>query len=130
MIFVGSVPDQDLPEFYALCDIFVLLNREEPSGDVKGFGMVFLEASASGKAVIGGRSGGATEAVLHGTSGLSVDPYNVEEVAQRLKELLLNPALREQHGRAGALRARADFSWESRARRIREVCVEVLSGRD
>ncbi|MBK7081414.1 MAG: glycosyltransferase family 4 protein [Betaproteobacteria bacterium] len=61
--FVGPVADEDLADYYRLCDLFVMPNREMPDGDTEGFGLVFLEANACGKPVIGGIAGGAVEAV-------------------------------------------------------------------
>src|SRR5262249_5022389 len=52
----GFVPSPRLSELYNLCDIMLLANRQERDGDIEGFGIVFLEANAAGKPVIGGRS--------------------------------------------------------------------------
>ena len=55
----------------------------------EGFGIVFLEAAASGVAQIAGRSGGSHEAVLDGETGLVVgDPRSVKDAAQAIAELL------------------------------------------
>ena len=53
VVFAGSVPDQELAAYYAACDVFIMPNREI-DGDIEGFGMVYLEAGAAGKPVIGG----------------------------------------------------------------------------
>jgi phosphatidylinositol alpha-1,6-mannosyltransferase len=125
--FAGFVPCERLPDLYKLCDIMLLTNREEADGDVEGFGIVFLEANATGKAVIGGRSGGAVEAVVNGTTGLLVDPDDVAEVSQALEKLILNKALRTWMGAAGALRARNEFAWTDRGRMLRELNCRVLA---
>jgi len=49
-----------------LCDCFCHAECEEANGDLEGFGMVFLEANATGKPVIGGRSGGTADAITGG----------------------------------------------------------------
>ena len=59
--------------------------REE---DTEGFGVVFLEANACGKPVIGGRSGGIPEAVADGYSGLLVDPLDVQDIARAVVRIL------------------------------------------
>ena len=123
--FVGYVPDSRLPEFYATCDIFVMANREE-KGDVEGFGMVFLEANASGKIVIGGRSGGTTDSILDGITGFLVKPGDADELAATLKRVLLNPGLRMELGEAGSRRARREFDWATRARQVREISSQIL----
>jgi len=107
---LGKLADQQLAEVYSACDIFVLANREV-AGDLEGFGMVFLEANAAGKPVVGGRTGGTSEAVVENTTGLLVNPENVGELAAALERLLFNPDLRYRLGDAGRRRAVAQFSW-------------------
>lgn len=124
---LGKVPDHSLTDFYNLCDVFVLCNREV-AGDIEGFGMVFLEASATGKPVLGCRSGGACEAVVDGTTGLLVDPQDEVGIAHALRELLTDAVLRQRLGHAGRNRALRHFSWDSRAIQLRDICSE-LAGR-
>ena len=96
-------------------------NRTMPDGDTEGFGLVFLEANACGRAVIGGRAGGAVEAVRDGESGLLVNGENVAEIAEAIKRVLGDDALR---GRleAGALRHAQANSWENRVRLFQDLC--------
>ncbi|RKY57866.1 MAG: hypothetical protein DRP94_07835 [Candidatus Latescibacterota bacterium] len=115
VIFVGFVPDEELPGYYNVCDLFVLPNRETEEsdylrGDYEGFGIVFLEAGACAKPVVGGRSGGVEEAVVDGVTGLLVDPRSPEEVAGAVIELLEDRDLRERLGREGRRRAE-QFDW-------------------
>jgi phosphatidylinositol alpha-1,6-mannosyltransferase len=125
--FAGFVKDEDLPGFYNACHLFVMPNREEQgSGDIEGFGMVFLEANACGKPVVGGRSGGAAEAVVHGKSGILIDPDNPSELAGSLRQLLRNNDLCLQMGADGFARARSDFDWLSRARLLDDINREML----
>jgi phosphatidylinositol alpha-1,6-mannosyltransferase len=105
----------------------VMPNRQEESGDIEGFGMVFLEANAAGKPVIGGRSGGAAEAIVEGSTGYLVNPDDHEEIAGILQLLLSNRELRARLGEAGTQRVRADFNWKSRAEALRKVNQDILS---
>ncbi|MEE2966143.1 MAG: glycosyltransferase [Acidobacteriota bacterium] len=57
--FLGRVTAAELPQYFALCDVFVTPSRPEPPS-VEGFGLVFLEANACGKPVIGTRDRQAT----------------------------------------------------------------------
>ena len=67
VVLTGEVRDVPLQQIYALCDLFVMPSREQlDQCDVEGFGMVYLEANACGKAVIGGRSGGIADAIIDG----------------------------------------------------------------
>ncbi len=123
VVFAGYVPDDRLNAHYALADVAAMPNTAE-AGDVEGFGMVFLEANAAGKPVIGGRSGGTAEAVADGETGFLV--ANDEELRTALLSLLNDPALRARMGLAGLRRARESFDWESRARRLEAVSYRVL----
>jgi len=123
--FVGYVPEAQLPDYYNVSDLFVMPNREESNGDIEGFGMVFLEAGASAKAVLGGRSGGASEAVLDGVTGLLADPQSVEEITSCLKTLLGNSDLRAKLGEAGRRRAVNEFDWDCRAEQLWQLNREI-----
>ncbi len=129
VVFAGFVPQEQLSDFYNLCDVFVMANREEEeSGDVEGFGMVFLEANAAGKPVIGGRSGGTEDSILEGVTGFRVRPENVDEIASVLKKLFNDPALCRRLGEAGMARARREFGWKEKARILRQVSQDVVQG--
>ena len=76
----GPLSDADLLAAYRSADLFIMPNRTMPDGDTEGFGLVFLEANACGRAVIGGKAGGAVEAVRDGETGLLVDGNSVQEI--------------------------------------------------
>jgi glycosyltransferase involved in cell wall biosynthesis len=78
----GFVPDEELCDHYNLCDVFAMPSRRE------GFGIVYLEALACGKPVLGGNQDGAIDALCHGKLGTLVDPDNVTEIAATLIQLL------------------------------------------
>jgi len=126
--FVGYVPQEKLPDYYRLCDAMVMPNREQ-EGDMEGFGMTFLEASAAGKPVIGGRSGGASEAVNDGISGMLVDPADLDQLTAAIRKLLVQPRMAEAMGTAGLKRARAEFDWSVRSAELREITRAVAARR-
>lgn len=78
----GFVPDRELPDYYNLCDVFVLPSKLE------GFGIVYLEAMASGKPVVGGNADGAVDALWHGELGALVDPDDIEDIAGTVIKIL------------------------------------------
>jgi phosphatidylinositol alpha-1,6-mannosyltransferase len=123
--FVGDVPNHMLGSFYNLSDIFVMANRRVTGGDLETFGMVFIEANATGKPVIGGRSGGAVEAVEHGRTGFLVDPDDVDELAKTMELLITNEDLRGRIGNEGLRRVRTQFTWESRAAYMHNLSMEI-----
>lgn len=118
--WVGPVSRDALPKYYAAADVFVHPNRTLDDDDVEGFGMVFLEASASGLAVVGGRSGGVVDAVEDGVSGVLVDGTSVTAVADALASLIRDPAGRAAMGAKGRAWARR-FRWEAQAARMRAI---------
>jgi phosphatidylinositol alpha-1,6-mannosyltransferase len=120
--WVGPVAAKELPRYYAAADVFVHPNRTLADDDVEGFGMVFLEASASGVAVLGGRSGGVVDAVDEGRSGLLVDGTDVHAVADTLGRLLADADLRRRLGEGGRAWARS-FSWPRQAARVRAIAM-------
>jgi phosphatidylinositol alpha-1,6-mannosyltransferase len=122
--FVGRVPDGDLPLYYNVCDVFVMASRAQlDQSDVEGFGIVFLEANGCGKPVVGGRSGGVTEAVHEGVSGLLADPESPVDVANALARLLTDPDLAQRLGQQGRDRVIRDFGWDS----YRESLLTIMS---
>jgi phosphatidylinositol alpha-1,6-mannosyltransferase len=126
VFFVGYVPDEQLNRYYNLADIFVMPNYDI-AGDIEGFGMVFLEANAAGKPVVAGRSGGATEAVVHGETGFLVDPEEDGELQETLRALITNDSLRRRLGANGLRRVRSEFDWDSRAVKLREITADVVA---
>jgi len=115
--FEGFQPDERLPAYYRACDVFVMPNRTLEN-DVEGFGLVFLEANSCGKPVVGGRSGGAAEAVLHGATGFLVEPDDLHGLVQTLRKLLGDSALRRGMGLAGRRRAVEEFSHGGQASKM------------
>lgn len=114
VLFAGRAPDEELPKYYNLCDVFVMPSRYIASeGDVEGFGIVYMEASRCRKPVIGGNSGGVVEAVLDGETGLIVDPKSPESVAAAVIRLYENPELASQLADKGCKRAKTQFHYKA-----------------
>lgn len=125
---LGRVPDEDLPALYAAADVFAMCCRERWGGlEAEGFGIVFLEAAASGVPAVAGRSGGAWEAVDDGTTGFVVDPLDAGAVAAALHRLLADPALRRTMGAAARARAEQAFSYDTLAERLAPLARGDLS---
>jgi len=124
--FTGDIGHDQIRDFYNLCDVFAMVNRLNKSGDVESFAMVFTEANAVGKPVIGGRSGGTAQAVLQGQTGFLVDPDSADEVASRLVLLLKNEHLSRRMGSAGLGRLRVESNWASRGQALREITAGLV----
>jgi phosphatidyl-myo-inositol dimannoside synthase len=92
----------------------------------EGFGIVFLEAAAAGVPQIAGDSGGAPEAVVDGVTGLVVrQPGDPGALAEALRRLLVDPALRQRMGEAARVRARDTFAPDVLASRLAEALTGV-----
>ena len=81
-------PSEELPNYLRLADVFVMPSAGE------GFGIVFLEAMASGIAVIGGNSDGSLDPLADGVLGRTVDPENGAELTSAICAALRDPAPR------------------------------------
>lgn len=124
---VGKVSDDELLRYLRTCDLFVMPNRTLPDGDTEGFGLVFREANACHKPVIGGRAGGAVEAVDDGVSGLLVDGNQSAEIAAAIERILDDPALARRLADGGLKLAR-DNSTAAVARKFLRTCERLLGG--
>jgi phosphatidylinositol alpha-1,6-mannosyltransferase len=121
VIFVNNLSDNEVIKFYKSCDVFVMPSRTLRQEDTEGFGVVFLEANACGKPVIGGRSGGIPEAVAEGYSGLLVDPLNVDEIARAVIRLLKDKDYATQLGTQGKKRVQEQFDSRFYIQDIKEL---------
>jgi phosphatidylinositol alpha-1,6-mannosyltransferase len=107
--FLGRV--DDVPACMSAADVFAMPARSEPP-DVEGFGLVFLEANACGRPVVGARAGGVPDAIVPGETGLLVEPDDPEGLAEAIIELLQDPALATRLGKQGRARVEAWCSWD------------------
>jgi phosphatidylinositol alpha-1,6-mannosyltransferase len=94
----------------------------------EGFGLVLIEAAAAGLAVVAGRAGGATEAVLDGETGLLVNPEDDGDVIQAIVRLPQDDGLRAQMADRGANFAADQFSFERFAGAVITALGPVVAG--
>jgi phosphatidyl-myo-inositol dimannoside synthase len=109
----GFLEDDLVAALYRECSLFVLPTGRDAHGQVEGFGLVFSEAHAYGKAVAAGRSGGVTDAVIHGETGLLVDPEDYHALAAAVIRLLRNPDEAQRMGEAGRRRIEEELNWKT-----------------
>lgn len=121
VVFAGAVADADLGDHYALASLFIMANRTMPDGDTEGFGLVFLEANATGLAVIAGSAGGSADAVTDGVNGLVIDGSDPGEIEAAVAALLDDPALRTAIAARGLDIARK-ASWERQVEQFLRYC--------
>lgn len=112
VMFLGRVPDQDLPFLYTLSDLFVYPSLYE------GFGLPPLEAMACGRAVLCSNTSSLPEVV--GDAGVLVSPLDVDGLARAMADLLADPERRRDLGLRGLVRART-FTWKRSAERLLDI---------
>lgn len=122
VIFIPNASDKDVLGFYDLCDVFIMLSREmKAKGDAEGFGIVFLEANACKKPVIGGNSGGIPDAVVDGETGILVDPLDIDQISDVVVKMLSDKEYASKLGENGYSRARDDFDWRCGIKEIEKL---------
>jgi glycosyltransferase involved in cell wall biosynthesis len=109
--FRGRVPESALRDAYAAADVLVLPSIVDARGDTEGLGVVLLEAMSYGVPVVGSDSGGITDIIEDGESGLLVPPADAGQLARALERLARDPELAARLGAAGERRVRSAFGW-------------------
>jgi glycosyltransferase involved in cell wall biosynthesis len=125
---VGYRPDDELPDWYAACDVFALPTQSE------GLSISLLEAMASARPVITTYPDiGDHDAVEHGVNGLLCPYDDVDALAAALSTLVQSPDVARQMGTSARKKAEKHFSWPVIARQVfgvyREVFAEAESKR-
>ncbi|MFH1253227.1 MAG: glycosyltransferase family 4 protein [Candidatus Uhrbacteria bacterium] len=120
--FLGSVSEAEKSRFYRAADIHVF-----PSTDrSEAFGLVALEAAASGIPSIASDLPGVRSVVKNQETGLLVKPENVRELQSAIEELLNNEEKRKKFGTAARLRAEQGFAWGPLIERMEKVYLELV----
>jgi phosphatidylinositol alpha-1,6-mannosyltransferase len=126
--FLGFIKDSELPMYFNKADVFIMPSRVAPCAQgTEGFGIVYLEANACGKPVIGGNAGGVPDAILDGETGLLVDPEDADDIARAVIWLYNNPDARASMGARGRERALDEFQWDSTTERFIEIIRKNLN---
>jgi phosphatidylinositol alpha-1,6-mannosyltransferase len=127
--FLGGVPDDALPQLLNAAAIYLGPSREMYD-KVEGFGISLVEASACGVPVVGGMSGGIPDAVREGETGLLANPASPEAIAETVRRLLDDDALRARLGAGGRAAVESHFNWERVTADMRRIASEYRLGRE
>jgi glycosyltransferase involved in cell wall biosynthesis len=124
VLFLGAVPNADMPSVYGAADISVLPSLAEATS-ISG-----LEAMASGIPLVGTKVGGIPAIIADAETGLLVAPGQPEEIAAALRRLISDRTLRKSFGAAARIRVEREFSWAHIALKTLQVYRECMnSGR-
>jgi phosphatidylinositol alpha-1,6-mannosyltransferase len=110
VVFTGWVPDAELPDYFALAHVFAMPSTGE------GFGIVFLEAAASGLPVIGCNCDGSFDALAEGRIGRLVNPHEPKEI-----EAAVMDALCGRHPAPAAVEETRRFAFPAFAAHVHEL---------
>lgn len=91
--FLGAKTHEELRTIYASADIFLCPSVTAKDGDQEGFGLVMLEAVASGLPVVASRSGGIVQLIKDGVNGLLCEEKNIQEIRGNINRLVMDAAL-------------------------------------
>jgi glycosyltransferase involved in cell wall biosynthesis len=116
--FFAGMSYSELAACYSACEIFALPSQGE------GFGLVYLEAMACGKPVIGGTHGGAPEIIEDGVTGYLVPHGDTIQLATSIEALLADPAHAKEMGARGRQRAEHEFRFNAFAKSLKKILRE------
>ena len=117
----GQLPHNHVMEYMSVCDVFVLPSWQET------FGLVYVEAMAHGKPVIGVVGQGVDGIVTSGETGLLVPPRDVDALAEATIYLLAHPREARAMGEAARKLVLTEYTWEQSARKLVGVYKEVTA---
>lgn len=121
--FLGSIPNQEMPHFYAAADLVVLPSLKEATS------IAALEAMASSRPVVASNVGGLPYIIEHEKSGLLVPPADPAVLAGAILRLLDAPGLRQALGHAARRRVEEKFTWDHIASETVQVYERMIRGR-
>ena len=126
--FLGNVDEPRKVALLRGCSAFLLTPTVSDEGGFEAYGLVFLEAGAAGRPVVGTRGSGAEDAIADGENGFLRDAGDVEGLAEALLRLAREPELAARMGAAGRARAERQ-TWGAAARRVRAIYGELAAER-
>jgi glycosyltransferase involved in cell wall biosynthesis len=112
VLFLGSLPQKELPRYYASADIFIGPSVQAPDGDAEGFGLVFAEALSAGACVVATDTPAVADIITDKVTGIVVPQRDSKAIARAVLYLLRSPKVRQRLAAQGRERVNALFSWE------------------
>jgi glycosyltransferase involved in cell wall biosynthesis len=119
---IGPVVGQDKRDLLAACSLLAMPSR------VDSFGIVYLEAWACGKPVIGARAGGVPEVIRDGETGFLVNWGDVPGLADAIGRLLDDPELAQRMGQAGREQVVQQHTWDHVYDRVLAIYRDLTRG--
>lgn len=125
ILFVGAVSEAEKQILMAQCPIFVQPNFTV-AGDMEGFGITMLEASAAGAVVVATRVDGIPEAISHQKNGWLTEEKNIDDLKTKINRLLANPQKTKALGQDFRANTLERFSWTKIAERYWQLFARII----
>jgi len=124
--FVGHVDPMDISNYYNICDVFIMPSKIVDGYD-ESFGIVYGEANACGKPVIGSKVRGINEAVIDNVTGLLVNPLDIDGIASAIICLLTDMEYANRLGINGRERVKQELNWKVIGDKVEYALGQVVS---
>ena len=126
--FLGKLPNDQLPDYYAAADIFIAPSISDSTGDTEGQGVTLVEAMASATAIISTDTGGISEVIEHNQTGILVPPQNPAKLKSAIAELITNKKLRGDLASKGNQSAE-NYAWSLVAQKFQTLYEQISTKR-
>jgi len=123
IILAGKVAEAELPSYYTACDVLVLPSLSR----LEAFGLVLVEAMASGKPVVASDLPGVRDVIKVGKTGLLCEPFSARDLAEKITTITSDGKAAAEMGAAGRKLAEERYSWEAIGASIEKVYRDVLA---
>ena len=121
IVFIGAVPNTELPSYFATADIFIGPSIKAEDGDTEGFGLTFVEAAMSGCIVVGTNVGGIPDIIQEGETGFLVQERDSKAISGVLVKLLQDQQKINNIKYTARERMIQQFDWQVIANRYAKI---------
>lgn len=115
VLFLGQIPQKDLPIYFRVADVFVRASRSE------GLGISFLEAMAAGVPVVGTPVGGIIDFLSNGHTGLLANPEDPDSLAEKINYVLGHQDIRNNVVKNASALIEKHYSWDIVSQKMKRI---------
>ena len=125
--FLGSIPNVELPAYYAVADIFIAPSIIAKGGDREGFGLTLVEAAMCGCLVISTKTGGIEDIIQDGKTGFLVPQKDAKALAEKILYTFAHEDEIDKMREAARIRCIEKFDWSVIAGRYEDLMIQVAT---
>ena len=123
--FTGWISSSKLPKLLAASQVFCAPSKTDGFGAQEGFGMVYLEAALQQLPCVAYSSGGVSDAISDGESGILVAEGEILELSKALEHLLRDSTTRWKMGKRGRSRVETDFNLSTQSMKLEKIYLNI-----